>query len=122
VLVHYWSFGWQYNIALVYEDQGFLIAYSGPIGDGSSDDSEGSLNICPTQNRPTKINIWMAQPKSDKLRKLGFRHGEIDPSASYALSLEEVTEMTVQEFHNTFLDPNGTTCLIVPRDKGEMAP
>jgi hypothetical protein len=122
ILVHYWSFGWQYNVALVYEDQGFLIAYSGLIGDDSSNDSEESLSICPAQNRPTKINIWTAQAKSDRLRKLGFSHGEVDPSESYALSLEEVTDLTIQDFYNTFLNPDATTCLIVPRNKGETAP
>jgi hypothetical protein len=122
VLVHYWSFGWQYNIALFYEDQGFLIAYSGLIGDGSFDYSEKPLRICPAQNRPTEISIWMAEPKSDTLKRLGFNHGEIDPAESYALSLEEVTDVTVQDFYNTFLNPSATTCLTVPREKGESAP
>ncbi len=122
ILMHYWSFGWRYNIALFYEEQGFLIAYLGPIGDGSFDYSEEPLLICPTRNRPTGISIWMTKPKGDALKKFGYNHGDISPSQSYALSLEEVTKMTVQEFYNTFLDPNATTCLTVPRNKGESAP
>jgi hypothetical protein len=122
VLVHYWSFGWQYNIALVYEDQGFLIAYSGLIGDGSFDYSENPLSICPTHNRPTRISIWMAQPKSAELKKLGFSYGEISSSYPFVLSLEEVTPLTTQSFYETFLNPDTTTCLTVPREKGEMGP
>lgn len=122
VLIHYWSFGWQYNIALVYEDQGFLIAYSGPIDDSSFDYSDKPLSICPTQNRPTEISIWMAQPKSAELKKLGFSYGEISSSYPFMLSLEEVTPLTTQSFYETFLNPDTTTCLTVPREKGEMGP
>jgi hypothetical protein len=123
VLVHYWDFGWRYDITLVYEDKGFLIRYSGPIGGGEFDfTSDKPLNICPTQNKPFEITIWMTQPASKALANFEYGRWDLSPSHSPMPALEEVSGMTVQDFYQTFLNPNATTCLTVPRNKGEMAP
>ena len=121
VLVHYWDFGWRYDITLVYEDKGFLIRYSGLIGDGEID-YDKPLNICPTQNKPFEITIWMTQPASKALANFEYGRWDLSPSHSPMPALEEVSGMTVQDFYQTFLNPNATTCLTVPRNKGEMAP
>lgn len=123
VLVHYWNFGWRYDITLVYEDKGFLIRYSGPIDNGeSSYTSNRPLNICPTQNKPTEITIWMTKPASNALGRFQYGRGDLSPSDQPIPSLQEVTRMTTQSFYETFLNPNATTCLTVPGNKGEMAP
>ncbi len=122
VLVHYWNFGLQYDITLVYEDKGFLIRYSGPIVDEGKEFSEKPIIICPVQNKPTEITIWMSKSHSDALARFGYGRRDLSPSDQPMPSLEEVADMTVQGFYETFLKPNTTTCLTVPRKKGEMAP
>jgi hypothetical protein len=122
VLVHYWNFGWRYDITLVYEDKGFLIRYSGPINDAGDETSTKPMVICPVQNKPTEITIWMTKPAGDVLAKFQYGRWDLSPSHSPMPSLEEVTNMSVQTFYETFLNPNATTCLTVPRNKGEMAP
>ncbi len=122
VLMHYWSFGWQYDITLVYEAKGFLIRYSGPIIDEGQEYSDTPLAICPTQNKPTAITIWTAEPGSDALENFADGRSDLSPSHTPMPALEEVTDMTVRTFYKTFLNPNSTTCLSVPRNKGEFAP
>jgi hypothetical protein len=122
VLVHYWNFGVRYDITLVYEDKGFLIRYSGPIIDEESEISEKPVIICPTQNKPTEITIWMTQPASKALANFEYGRWDLSPSHSPMPALEEVTKMSIPDFYNAFLNPDTTTCLTVPRDKGEMAP
>ncbi len=122
VLVHYWGFGWRYDITLVYEDKGFLIRYSGPIVDEGNEFSKEPVIICPTQNAPTEITVWMTKPASTALAKFEYGRWDLSPSHSPMPSLKEVTNMTVQKFYETFLNPDATACLTVPRAKGELAP
>lgn len=122
VLVHYWNFGWRYDITLVYEDKGFLIRYSGSIIDEGKESSKKPVVICPTQNKPSEITIWMTQPASKALANFEYGRWYLSPSNSPMPALEKVTKMSVPDFYNTFLNPDTTTCLTVPRDKGEMAP
>jgi hypothetical protein len=122
VLVHYWNFGVRYDITLIYEDKGFQIRYSGPIIGEESEISEKPVIICPTQNKPTEITIWMTQPASKALANFEYGRWDLSPSHSPMPALEEVTKMSIPDFYNAFLNPDATTCLTVPRDKGEMAP
>jgi hypothetical protein len=126
VLIHYWSFGWQYSIGLVYEDKGFMIKYVGPILDEGRELSENPVIICPTKNSPTSISIWLTTPQngfplSEAFDLFGY--GYPDSHSGYSTHpLEEASRMTAQTFYETFLNPDATTCLSVPRDKGAMAP
>jgi hypothetical protein len=126
VLLHYWTFGWLYTIGLVYEDKGFLINYVGPIPEHGKEYSEEPVVICPTKNRPTSISIWMSSqqsgyPIAEVFEQFGYGYPESHSFYS-THSLGEVTHMTAQSFYETFLNPEATTCLTVPRDKGAMAP
>lgn len=122
VLVHYWNFGVRYDITLVYEDKGFLIRYSGSIIDEGDESSEKPVVICPTQNKPTEITIWMTRPANGALASFGYGLRDVSQTGFPMPSLEEITDLTVQDFYNTFLKPDATMCLTVPRDRGDMAP
>ncbi len=126
VLLHYWDFGWQYSIGLVYEDKGTLVQYVGPIPGGRSFTDTAPVAICPTQNLPTAISLRLAEPGTgfniaDAFAALGY--GYPDAHSFYTTSsLEEATEMSIQEFYETFLDRNTQACLSAQRNLGDMAP
>jgi hypothetical protein len=126
VLLHYWDFGWQYSIGLVYEDKGFLIHYVGPIAEQGKEYTKEPVVICPTKNQPTSISIWMTDPQqgypiAQAFDEFGYGYPDsMDFHSTWPL--ESITRMTTQTFYETFSNPDATTCLTVPRDKGEMAP
>lgn len=126
VLLHYWNFGWQYSIGLVYEDKGFVIQYVGLIIDEGKESSEKPVIFCPTQNRPTSISIWMTDPTGEYPITQAFAefgYGYPDPMEFYVISsLEEVSGISMKTFYETFLNPDASVCLTVPRNKGDMAP
>jgi hypothetical protein len=126
VLLHYWDFGWQYSIGLVYEDKGVLIQYVGPIPGERSYLSEEPVTICPVQNRPTAISMWLTKPDSGfRIAEAFTQFGYVYPDShdfSHVLTLEEAVEMSAETFYETYLDPDAQVCLKAPRNLGDLAP
>ena len=126
VLLHYWDYGLRYTVGVVYEDLGILIKYSGQIPGYEPGRSESPILICPTQNRPTAIGIWLTQPGSgflitDAFARLGYGY-PYSLHFSSTPSLQEATGMSVDTFYVTYLNSDSLVCLKAPRNLGDMAP
>jgi len=135
VLLHYWSFGWLYTIGVVYDDLGILILYTGEIPDEPSRvEGEDIVAICPTQNRPTEIGLWLTDPAanpsvSDAFAQFGYIYPDPHPfyrttslERARATSLEQATGMNLETFYNAYLNPDTPTCLEASGKLGDNVP
>lgn len=129
VLLHYYRWGQWYTIGLVYDDLGMLVMITGEIPDDPSSQeplSQEPVVICPTQNRPVEIGIWLVDPAADfDIADAFARFGYIYPDSYpfvWALSLEEAAGMDVETFYQTYLDSDAPVCLEALQELGEGAP
>ncbi len=122
VLLHYWpDEGTLYSVAVLYEDQGIMIAYMGPVQDRDEDEDTDGLDIvtiCPTPNQITDINLWLKSPELEESLadifnnwQLGMGQYTLPFSELHSPSLEEATEMSSEAFYTTYLDPNTQVCI-----------
>ncbi len=134
VLLHYWPYsGALYSLGVLYEEQGILVVYMGPVqGEGLNPylETRGDALICPTGSRVTDIGIWLRSPEMDMsladiftdwraargYYTLPFATDQPDPI------LEEITGMDLETFYLTYLDPDTQTCLEAPVELGDLFP
>jgi hypothetical protein len=93
-----------YVLTVVYNEGGFSVSYGGTaISDQLKD------QVCPVFDEVDHIILRLQSPQSDDSI---FRP---DPDA-YIRPLEEATKMSVEQFHQSFVQPNSKTCLETPAD------
>jgi hypothetical protein len=122
VLLHYWpQENTLYTVAVLYESQGMLLAYMGPVQDkveNKDGDELDTLSICPTRDEIIDINIWLKSPElkdslADLFNNWRLSHGYYTLPASHLRSppLEEASEMSLEAFYTTYMDPNTQVCI-----------
>jgi len=103
-----------FSLLLFYPDQGILVEYNGPIGEegkryGPIGEGE-MIRICPWRS---EINLWLWSP--ERAMTIGRVTGDYIDVSDYR-SLEEVTGMSIEQFYQTFSQPDNQTCLETPAD------
>jgi hypothetical protein len=107
--------GWlPFSLLLFYPEQGILVEYNGPIGEegkryGPIEEGE-MIRICPWRS---EINLWLWSP--ERAMTIGRVTGDYIDVSDYR-SLEEVTGMSIEQFYQTFSQPDNQTCLETPAD------
>lgn len=102
-----------FSTVLIYSDLGFMVEYISP-----SELIDGSLRGCPIQ---AYLNLWAWSPEEDLsladiLAKKPEDIGIVPLSIDYFKPLEQATSMTLEDFYETFRDPQTTQCLETPAD------
>jgi hypothetical protein len=133
VLLHYWpQEGTLYSLALMYEDQGIMIAYLGPVH--GRDESEGEYEldpvlICPASDQVTDVNIWLKSPGLEESLmgiytnwRLGAGYYTLPFSESRSPSLEAAAGMSLEAFYTTYRDPNTQVCLEATAELADRFP
>ena len=107
--------GWlPFSLLLSYPDQGILVEYDGPIGEeekhyGPLEEGE-VIRVCPWRS---EINLWLWSP--DNARTIARVTGGYIDVGDYR-SLEEATGLSIEQFYQTFSQPDNQTCLETPAD------
>jgi hypothetical protein len=133
VLLHYWSEEETlYSLALLYEDEGIMVAYMGSVhGEYTGEDDYllDIVDICPTTDLITDIDIWLKSPGlEDSLSQiynawgLGEGYYTLPFMGNRSPTLREAAGMSLEEFYSTFLDPNTQVCIQAPGNMGDMFP
>ena len=98
-------------VLLHYQQEGFLIRYV-----GFTHKEDGQIPICPQQAGGV---LWLWSPKREMtltdIANIGVGGFPTDEVSDYR-SLEEATGMSVEEFYQTFMQPDNQTCLETPVD------
>jgi hypothetical protein len=100
-----------FDLLLYYPEQGFMVRYTDLA------EREGEmLRLCPKQ---PGITLWLWSPERRMtimdiaiIGVEGFPENEV----AYFRPLEEVTELSVEQFHQTFAQPDNDTCLQTPAE------
>ncbi len=102
--------GWlPFNLLLFYPEQGIFVSYYGP-----AEKSEETLRACLDQ---TDIRLWLWSPEHTmSLERLVNMGSSPIGDLSGFRSLEEATGMSVEQFYQSFVQPNHKTCLETPAD------
>jgi hypothetical protein len=133
VLLHYWpQEGTLYSLAVMYEDQGIMMATMGPVHGKEKDEDGYELDpvfICPTSDQVSDINIWLKSPELEESLtgiyndwRLGAGYYTLPFSESRSPSLEEATGMSLEVFYTTYLDPNTQVCLEASAELADQFP
>jgi hypothetical protein len=133
VLLHYWPYeGALYSLAVLYEDEGIMVAYVGPVhgeDTGENPYQLDTITICPTTDLITDINLWLKSPDLDDSLaqiydkwQLGEGYYTLPFSEDRSPNLEDVTDMSLEEFYYTFLDPTTTICIQALGNLSDMLP
>lgn len=94
-----------FNMLLYYPQQGILVRYYGP-----TERRGEQIRLCPQQ---ADVTLWLWSPELTMTLEDIARLGQdfpIEEVADYR-SLEAVTEMDVETFHETFKDAGMETCI-----------
>ena len=102
--------GWlPFNLLLFYPEQGILVSYYGP-----AEKDKGTLRACLNQ---TDVRLWLWSPEHtmslERLANMGS--SPIGNMAGFR-RLEEATGMSVEQFYQSFVQPNNKRCLETPAD------
>ncbi len=100
---------WPFYVFLLYPTQGIFIDYEVGL------DTVGDHVIgCPTHAHMT---LWLLAPgNEDYPEVLGGNWDPFFENPAYYKTIEEAASMTVEEFYETFKNPENTTCLETPAD------
>ncbi|MCP4611309.1 MAG: hypothetical protein GY845_21570 [Planctomycetes bacterium] len=129
VLLHYWNEDdAPFSVGVLYEDRGVLIEYMGLTQRDRSVERYGPITICPVREHLTDINAWLKSPElqadvtlDDVFRRFGG--GYLSLLRFYSTpTLEEAAEMSVDEFYETFQNPDTDVCFQVRPELGDMYP
>jgi len=107
--------GWlPFSLLLAYPVQRILVEYDGPIGEeekhyGPLEEGE-VIRVCPWRS---EINLWLWSP--DNARTIARVTGGYIDVGDYR-SLEEATGLSIEQFYQTFSQPDNQTCLETPAD------
>jgi hypothetical protein len=135
VLLHYWPHeGTLYSLAVMYEAQGTMIAYMGPVhGKEKVEDEDAyeldTVLICPASGQVSDINIWLKSPELEESLtgiynnwRLGAGYFTLPFSESRSPSLEEATGMSLDTFYTTFLDSDTQVCIEASAELADQFP
>jgi hypothetical protein len=95
-----------FDLLLFYPDEGILVRYEAPAERG-----EGVFRMCPYK---TDITLWLWSPHTDR-RHIADWESMIG-GESYFRSLAEATGLSIEQFYQTFSQPDNQTCLETPAD------
>ena len=103
-----------FRLLLFYPDRGFLVMYEGSIGkEGKGEWVEAgkAIHICPGRS---DVTLWLWSPK----QAMTFEDLGISSQVNLERlhSLEEATGMGIEQFYQTFVQPDNETCLETPAD------
>jgi hypothetical protein len=110
-----------FRLLLVYPDLGFLVMYQGPIGeDGQyfrppeAVEAGEPIRICLWRSGVVLLSLWSPEYKVtfEDLRPMIGSAANPD----HLHSLEEATGMSIEQFYQTFVQPENQTCLETPAD------
>ena len=94
-----------FRVVLFYSHQGILVKFF-----DEAELTNDYLIGCP-QNHSGKLILWSLELGLTFSEALGRQQGP-----QYYKPLEEVTEMDVETFYQTYLDPNTETCITTPAE------
>lgn len=98
-----------FSLLLFYPEKGILVRYFGLV-----EKREKILRVCLSQ---ADVSLWLWSPEHsmtlDRLANLG---NEPVGDMSWFRPLEEVTNMSVEQFYQSFVRSNNTKCLETPVD------
>jgi hypothetical protein len=101
-----YTFGsyYPFAVALSYPEQGILVIYfdQGKLKDG--------YVIGCLQERSGKLTLWSPKQEITFIESLGQQQDQ------YYKPLQEATEMDVEAFYQTYLDPDTETCITTPAE------
>ena len=101
-----------FDLVLFYPEKGFLVQYS-----GSAERSEGGTFLVYPHRAEITLDLWVPEQymSLEDVPGVGsytYAAGEM----SRLHSLEEATGMSVEQFYETFVQPENETCLETPVD------
>ncbi len=94
-----------FSVALFYPELGILVRYS----DEDAKLVDGYVTGCP-QNDSGTLWLWVPEHELTFIESLGKQQGQ------HYKPLEEVSEMDVEIFYQTYLDPDTETCIETPAE------
>jgi hypothetical protein len=103
-----------FRLLLFYPSRGFLVMYEGSIGEegkGEWVEAGKAIRICPWRS---DISLWLWSP--DHVMTFGDLGISSQVNLERLRSLEEATGMSVEQFYETFVQPDAETCLETPAD------
>lgn len=109
ILVGVYKAPWMpFDLLIFYPGNGILIRYTAPAEQG-----EGSFRMCPHR---TEITLWLWSPERDIALEHIVNMGSPTGDMSYFRPIEEATGMSIEQFYQTFSQPDNQTCLETPVD------
>ena len=100
----------KFSVALFYPDKGILVRY-GPSADFIDDYVLGCV-----QMGSGSVVVWSPEQKLSFAEALNGTRGLGTFGEQYYKPLEDATEMNVEMFYQTFLDPDTETCIETPAE------
>ncbi len=94
-----------FSVALFYPELGILVRYS----DEHAKLVDGYVTGCPQNNSGT-LWLWAPERELTFIESLGKQRGQ------HHKPLEEVSEMDIETFYQTYLDPDTETCIETPAE------
>lgn len=128
VRLHYWAEKDEiYSLAVIYDQLGILVEYIGAEQYTFAEDGRPTtILICLTSKPITDINLWLQAPGAEPpLAEIFSRFGggyHSMPFGEPLPSLEEATQMSLETFYETYLDPNAQLCLETTTEHGAWYP
>lgn len=99
-----------FDLLLFYPEKGILARYSGP----SEWDGGATVRVCPYQS---EISLLLWSPEDDRMVDfLPYIGSYTANEMSEYASLEDVTEMSIEQFYQAFTQADRTICLETPID------
>lgn len=103
---------WVYALTLVYANRGIWVEYFGGMG------GEPNLSICPMQ---TSIRLWLWEPEKytsvEEVLSSSLPLGGWGLSLGRLSTLNEKTDLTLDEFYEVFKDADYDTCFESPTER-----
>ncbi len=97
-----------FSLALYYPEQGIFVEYVSPV------EERGKYYAgCPTK---AHINLAVWDPESENTLEEVIKKAGSEIIYDYFKTLEEATELTMDDFYEKFSDPENIACLETPAD------
>jgi hypothetical protein len=103
-----------FRLLLFYPDQGFSAEYEGSTGEngqGEWVEAGQAIRICP---RRSDVALWLWSPEREMTLADHALSSQVN--LDRLRSLEEATGMSIEQFYQTFVQPDNQTCLETPAD------
>lgn len=100
-----------FDLLLFYPDKGFLVEYSGVTEAGNGE----TRRACPDRVEVT-LYLWAPATRMSLEDVPGAVSDHADDEKWEPYPLEEATGMSIEQFYQTFVQPDHQTCLEAPAD------